>query len=72
MTFIFERKQSSIDAKTALLIETSTGLATWSTAPSPYTVPDGAAAVVPGVTVVKGVPGGFPQRGAPFFKYSFL
>lgn len=58
MTFSFFRKQSSIDAKTALLIETSTDLATWDIAPSAYTVPDGET-VGPPVTVVKGVPAEF-------------
>lgn len=58
VTFTFFRKQSSIDAKTALLIETSTDLATWDIAPSAYTVPDGVTAGPP-VTVVKGDPTDF-------------
>ena len=41
------------------MIEVGTDLVTWTTPPSPYTVPDGAVANNPGVTVVKGVPAGF-------------
>lgn len=55
-TFTFQRAQSSIDPKTSTIIEVGTNLATWDTAPSPYTVPDGAAANNPGVTVVKDSP----------------
>ena len=56
LTFAFQRAQSSIDPKTSTVIEVSTDLATWNTAPSPYAVPDGAAANNPGVTVVKDSP----------------
>jgi autotransporter-associated beta strand protein len=58
MTVTFKRAVSSIDPKTAVLIETSTDLATWNTAPSPYTVPD-TAIVGPPVTVVEDTPVGF-------------
>jgi autotransporter-associated beta strand protein len=56
MTFTFQRAQSSIDPKTSTAIEVGTDLVTWNTAPSPYTVPDGAAVNNPGVTVVKDSP----------------
>jgi len=56
LTFTFQRAQSSIDPQTSSVIEVSTDLATWNTAPSPYTVPDGAAANNPGLTVVKDSP----------------
>lgn len=56
MLFTFYRAQSSIDPKTSLSIEVSTNLSTWNTAPSPYAVPDGAAANNPGVTVEKNNP----------------
>ena len=59
MTFTFQRAQSSIDPKTAVSIEVSADLVTWSTPPSPYAVPDDAAANSPGVTVVKNSPAGF-------------
>jgi hypothetical protein len=55
VTFTFLRAQNSIDPETALWIETGTDLATWDSAPSPYTVPDGASADPP-VTVVKDSP----------------
>ena len=58
MTVTFERAIDSIDPKTALFIETSTDLATWNTAPSPYTVPD-VAIVGPPVTVVEDTSVGF-------------
>jgi len=58
VTFTFVRDQASIDPKTALLVETSSDLVTWDSAPSPYTVPDTAVANNPGVTVVKGSPTG--------------
>lgn len=56
MTLTFKRDQSSIDPKTALLIEVGTDLVNWNTAPSPYTVPDGTLGNNPGVTVVKDSP----------------
>lgn len=59
MTFTFLRAQSSIDPKTGLSIEVSTDLAAWNIPPSPYTVPDGAVANNPGVTVVKDTSPGF-------------
>ncbi len=58
LTLTFKRAISSIDPKTAVLIETSTDLVTWNTAPSPYTVPDAAIAGPP-VTVVEDTPAGF-------------
>jgi hypothetical protein len=59
MTFTFQRATGSIDPKTAVFIETSTDLVTWTTAPSPYTVPDSAVANNPGVTVVEDTSPGF-------------
>jgi fibronectin-binding autotransporter adhesin len=59
MTFTFQRAVSSIDPKTVVFIETSTDLVTWNNAPSPYTVPDGAVANSPGVTVVEDTSSGF-------------
>jgi fibronectin-binding autotransporter adhesin len=59
LTFTFKRDVDSIDPATALFIETSTDLATWNTSPSPYTVPDGAVANNPGVTVIEDTPAGF-------------
>lgn len=59
MVFTFFRKQSSIDPKTGVSIEVAADLISWTGPPSPYAVPDGAAANNPGVTVVAGVPSGF-------------
>jgi fibronectin-binding autotransporter adhesin len=56
MTFSFVRDQASIEATTAVSIEVGTDLASW---PASYSVPDGAAENVPGVTVVKNSPSGF-------------
>lgn len=56
MLFTFYRAQSSIDPKTNATIELGTDLLTWTTLLSPYTVPDGAAANNPGVTVEKNNP----------------
>jgi hypothetical protein len=56
MLFSFVRDQASIDGTTTVQIETSTDLATWDTAPSPYAVPDGAATNNPGVSVAKDSP----------------
>ena len=56
MLFTFVRDQASIDGTTTVQIETSTDLATWNIAPSPYAVPDGAASNNPGVSVVKDSP----------------
>ena len=47
------RDQASIDGSTAVQIEVGTTLANW---PDSYTVPDGAAANNPGVTVAKDSP----------------
>ena len=57
MVFTFVRDQASIDGSTTVQIETSTDLATWDSAPSPYAVPDGAASNNPGVSVEKDSPG---------------
>ena len=56
MLFTFYRAQSSIDPKTSVSIEVGTDLATWTTPPSPYAVPDVSAANNPGVTVEKDNP----------------
>ena len=57
MIFTFVRDQASIDGSTIVQIETSTDLATWDRAPSPYAVPDVAASNNPGVSVAKDSPG---------------
>jgi autotransporter-associated beta strand protein len=56
MTFSFVRDQASIEATTAVSIEVGTDLASW---PDSYSVPHGAVADIPGVTVVKNSPSGF-------------
>jgi autotransporter-associated beta strand protein len=55
MVFIFQRAQSSIDAKTTTTIEVGTDLLTWPT-PTAYAVPDGVTTNSPGVTVEKNIP----------------
>ena len=56
LVFTFVRDQASIDGSTSVAIEVGTDLVTW---PDSYSVPDGAVANNPGVTVVKGSPAGF-------------
>ena len=56
MLFSFYRDQNSIDPKTVVSIEVGTDLVTWTNAPSPFNVPDGAVASDPGVTVLKDNP----------------
>jgi hypothetical protein len=56
MLFTFKRDQASIDGSTILEIEVGTTLGAW---PNTYTVPAGAVANNPGVTVEKDSPAGF-------------
>ena len=56
MLFTFVRDQASIDGSTSVFIEVGNNLVGWSTAPSPYSVPDGAVSANPGVSVVKDSP----------------
>jgi autotransporter-associated beta strand protein len=56
MLFTFKRDQKSIHASTHIEIQVGPELTEW---PTTYAVADVAAANIPGVTVVKGVPSGF-------------
>jgi hypothetical protein len=54
--FTFERDQASINGSTSVMIEVGTDLATWTTPPSPYAVPDAATTAPSGVSVLKDTP----------------
>jgi len=54
--FTFNRAQASIDGSTTVAIEVGTDLTTW---PGSHAVPDGAATMIPGVSVLKDTPAGF-------------
>jgi autotransporter-associated beta strand protein len=58
MIFSFKRDQASIDGTTVVVVEVGNDLTAWPS-PSPYAVPDVAAASNPGITVVKDLPTGF-------------
>ena len=56
LAFTFQRKQTSIDGSTGVVIQVGTNLSAW---PSSFPVPNTAVSANPGVTVVKDSPAGF-------------